>query len=286
MWPKRKIQLVASPAAPGIAGVRAVLEGIHWDFSEVDPTAEKLNKGFTESWWEKPFDCSSASFNDLDPTTDVVYWPGEVEGDYWRKKALAEGFNLHSIQSFIHNILDDDLILSVVEPLVFIAGRPLVEHILNEAGFEPTILWPTVEGKWQCERRQGLHWLIPESWLKLLEQNILNMGNVRSEERTTWVVRESGVDFYREQEGPKFVGRMPRWSEPTEEQAACQNIAMCLNLGVSWLDIRLALSSVWNSLLMTDNLRWNNNDFGWNDGASGETLSAEPFEHVEDWWAR
>jgi hypothetical protein len=289
VWPKRKIQLVASSASPGIDGVRAVLQGIDLEFSEVDPAIEELSKGFTENWLEKPLNCTcTSSSEDSVPATEWVFWPGRgVEEDLWRKKALAEGVDLQSIQSFIHNILNDDLILPISEPLVFVEGRPLVGHILNEAGFEPTILWPTTDGKWQCERRQGLHWLIPESWLAMLAaENILEIGSARAKEKATWVVRETGVDFYLEQEDLKFVGRMPRWSESREEQVACQNIAMCLELGVSWLDIRLALSSIWNSILMTDNLRWDNNDFGWNAGTCGEKLPVGSFEYLEDWWAR
>jgi hypothetical protein len=289
VWPKRKIQLVASSASPGIDGVRAVLKGIDLEFSEVDPATEDLSEGFTKNWFEKPLDCTFASSSeDSDPVTELVYWPGGgVEEDFWRKKAVAEGLDLQSIQSFIHNILNDDLILPIFEPLVFVKGRPLLGHILNEAGFEPTILWPTTDGKWQCERRQGLHWLIPESWLAMLiEENILKIGTAQVEEKATWVVRETGIDFYLEQEGLKFVGQMPRWLESTEEQAACQNIAMCLELGVSWLDIRLALSFVWKSILMTDNLRWNNDDFGWNAGTRGEKLLVGPFEYLEDWRTR
>ena len=283
VWPKRKIQLVASSAAPGIDGVRAVLNGIQLEFSEVEPTTEDFSDGFTESWFEKPF----YSFEDLDPATESVFWPGGTEDDFWRKKAIKQGMNQQSIQSFIHNILDDELILPVSEPTVFIEGRPLLGHVLNEAGFEPTILWQTTDGKWQCERRQGLYWLIQESWLvELVEENWRERRTVRVEEKATWMVGETGVDFYRAQEGLKFVGRTPRWSEPMEEQVVYQNIAKCLDLGVSWLDIRLALSPLWNSIIMTDNLRWNNDDFGWNARACGEKLSAEPFEYVEDWWAR
>ena len=288
MWPKRKIQLVASSTAPGIDGVRAVLKGSQLEFSEVGSVTEDLGEEFTESWFENPFDCTSKSLSEgLDPATELVFWPGGAEDDFWRKKAVAEGLNQQSIQTFIHNILEDELILPVSEPMVFIEGRPLLGHILNEAGFEPTILWSATNGIWQFERRQGLHWLIPESWLReIAGENWLERAIVRVEEKATWVVRETGIDFYAVQVGAKFVGHMPRWSEPMEELVVCQNIAKCIDLGVSWLDIRLALSSFWNSIIMTDNLRWNNNDSGWDARSVGEKLPAEPFEYVENWWAR
>ena len=290
VWPKRKIQLVASSAALGIDGVRAVLKGIQLEFSEVEPTTEDLSEGFTESWFEKSLECTSTSVSPSEifgPATEVVFWPGGTDDDFWRRKAFAEGLNQQTIQSFIHNILEGELILPVSEPTIFIEGRPLLGHVLNEVGFEPTILWQTTDGKWQCERRQGLHWVIPESWLAgLVEDNSFKRVTLRGEEKVSWVVREAGVDFYHAQNGSEFVGKMPRWLEPMEEHVVYQNIAMCLDLGVSWLDIRLALGFLWNSTKMTDNLRWNNNDFGWNARACGEKLPSGPFEYVENWWAR
>lgn len=298
VWPKRKIQLVASSAAPGIDGVRAVLKGIQLEFSE----AEDLSEGIMESWWEKPFDQKEAT-EESGPVTDVVFWSEGTEHNIWREKALAEGLNQQSIQSFIHNILEDEVILRVSEPTVFIEGRPLLWHVLQEAGFEPTLLWPTTDGEWQCERKQGNHWVIPESW----QVSSCEAGSAKHEarttdfeprasslalridgveEKTTWVVHENRLDFYQAQNGLKFVGQIPRWPEPMEEQVAAETVAKCLDLGVSWLDIRLALSSIWKTIIMTDNLRWNINDIGWNARACGEELPSAPIDHVEDWWAR
>ena len=292
VWPKRKIQLVASSAAPGIDGVRAVLKGSQHEFSET----EDLSTGSKENWWEKPFDQKTV-LEGSGPVTDVVFWSEGTENDIWREKALAEGLNPQSIQSFIHNILEDEVILWVSEPTVFIKGLPLLGHVLQEAGFEPTILWPMTDGKWKCERKQGLHWVIPESW----QVSLCEARSAKREVRTndfehrapniepravTWVVRENRLDFYQAQDGLKFVGQIPRWPEPMEEQVAAETIAKCIDLGVSWLDIRLALSSIWKNIIMTDNLRWNSNDIGWNAGAGGEELPATPIDFVEDWWAR
>ena len=292
VWPKRKIQLVAYSEAPGIDGVRAVLKGSKHEFSE----AEYLSEGIMENWWEKPFDHKAAT--ELSgPVTDIVFWSEETKHSIWREKALAKGLNQQSIQAFIHNILEDEVVIRVSEPTVLIEGRPLLGHILQEAGFEPTILWPTTNGEWQCERKQGNHWVIPESWQ-------VSSGEARSakrEARTTdfehrasslaprtasWIARENRLDFYQAQDGLKFVGQIPRWPEPMEEQVAAETIAKCIDLGVSWLDIRLALSSIWNTIKMTDNLRWNINDIGWNAGACGEGLPSAPIDQVEDWWAR
>ena len=282
VWPKRKIQLVASSAAPGIDGVRAVLKGIKLEFSEV----EDLSEGIMENWWEKPFDQMAAS-EGSGPVTDVVFWSEGTEHNIWREKAISEGLNQQSIESFLHNILEDEVILRVSEPTVFIEGRPLLGHVLQEAGFEPTILWPTKDGEWQCEIKQGNHWVIPESWpVSLAGKSLLGRSTAEVEEKATWVVRENRLDFYQAQDGLKFVGQIPRWPEPMEEQVAAETIAKCIDLGVSWLDIQLALSSVWKNTTITDNLRWNIDDIGWNAGAGGEELPSGPIDHVEDWWAR
>ncbi|MFZ3130585.1 MAG: hypothetical protein WA125_05635, partial [Desulfosporosinus sp.] len=66
VWPKRKIKLVSSAAAPGIDGVRAMLKGIQLEFSE----AEDLSQGIMENWWEKPFDQKTAT-EGSGPATDV-----------------------------------------------------------------------------------------------------------------------------------------------------------------------------------------------------------------------
>ena len=252
VWPRRTIKLVASSAAPGIDGVRALLKGSELKFFESDPSTEELTEGFTESWWEKPLECNSTStstFEESSPATELVFWPGTTEYNLCREKALAQGLTQHSIQSFIHNILEDDLILGISETTVIIEERPLLGHILNEAGFEPSLLWPAADGQWQCERKQGTLWLLPESWLVelgLTEDRPLGRDTEWASENATWVARDTRVDFYRRQNTLKYVGQLPRWPEPLEEQEAYQTIAKCLDLGVSWRDIRLALSSIWS----------------------------------------
>jgi len=289
VWPRRKIQLVASSAAPGMGGVRAVLKGIQLEFSEVEPTTEKLSLEFTERWMEKPFTDLIAESEKLSPVTELVYWPESREEESWRERALAQGIIQQSVQSLLHNILEDELIIWVSECTVLIGERPLLGHILNEAGFEPTILWPTADGRWHCERKQGLYWLMPESWLEgLMEKDSLGRDAIWDNEITeaSWVIRERRIDFYQSKDGHKFVGRIPRWPESNEEQMVAQCISMCIDLGVSWLDIWLALSSIWKNIRMADNLRWNIDDIGWNAGACGEELSASAAKHVENWWAR
>ncbi|MFZ3129563.1 MAG: hypothetical protein WA125_00280, partial [Desulfosporosinus sp.] len=268
------------------------LKGIQLEFSE----AEDLSQGIMENWWEKPFDQKTAT-EGSGPATDVVFWAEGTEHNIWREKALAESLNQQSIQSFIHNILENEIILRVSEPTVMIEGRPLLGHVLQEAGFEPTILWPTTDGEWQCDRKQGIHWVIPESW----QISLCEARSAKHEARTTdfeprtssiepraatWVVRENRLDFYQAQDGLKFVGQIPRWPEPMEEQVVAETIAWCIDLGVSWLDIRLALNSIWKNIIMTDNLRWNINDIGWNAWACREELPSAPIDHLEDWWAR
>lgn len=288
MWPKRKIQLVVSSSLSGIEGVRAVLKEFQLEFCE---TAD-LNSEIMVKWWEKPFE-QTAVAEESGPVTDVVFWPEGAENNTYREKALSEGLNLQSIQSFIHNILDDGVVLQVAEPTVLIEGRPLLGHLLLEAGFEPSILWPMTDGEWLCERRQGIYWVIPQSWqVNSYEARIAENESPNTDFKfrlpnsglrtATWVVRDNRLDFYQARNCFKYVGQLPRWPEPMQEQVAAETIALCIDLGVSWLDIRLALSSVWPNIKITDNLRWNVNDTGWNAGACGEELSPVQIDYLEN----
>lgn len=285
MWPKRKIQLVASASSVGIDGLRAVLKEFRLDFSVVEPARGDSLRGLSESenWLDRPLDWAD---EEPSPATELVYWPEVPEDDFWRMRALAQGMRQQSIQSFLHSIFEDELILWVSQPTVLIDGRPLLGHILDQAGFEPSILWRAVDGEWQCIRKQGVHWVLPDFWLEgLVEKGSLGRDAQWAEEKSIWAVREKGLDFYRAPEGKKYVGCLPRWPELMDEQAACQSVARCLELGVSWLDITLALGSLWKNIISKDNLRWDIDDFGWNGRTYGEKLSAASIDHVEDWWS-
>lgn len=246
MWPRRKIQLVASSAAPGIEGVRALLNGIELEFYEAGSAGEALTEKFVPEWWELPWESTSISAMDSSPVTELVYWPEESEQNPWREKAPALELPQQSIESLIHNIFEDELVLPVSDSSVLIDGRPLIGHVLNEAGFEPSILWPKADGQWQCERKEGLYWLLPESWLDGLMEDKLERDSKWRGEKVTWTVRESQVDFYYSQEIAKYIGQMSRWHEAQQEEEVYQNIAKCLEIGVSWLDIKLALSFIWH----------------------------------------
>lgn len=288
MWPKRKIQLVASSAAPGIGGVREILKGLEVDFLEVDPTAKEFIKECEDSWLEKPFtDVSSVETETFSPVTELVYWQEGQESDFWRERALSQGVNPQSIQSVIHTIFEDEFILWVSEPTVLIRKRPLLEHILNEAGFEPTLLWPVDDEKWLCERRQGIHWIMPDTWLEgLVDKGSLGKSAAGLESGAYWVVCDQRIDFYRSEAGHQYIGHLPRWPELGEEGKAAQIIAACIDLGVSWRDIKSALTPLWQDNERADNLRWNFDDIRWNAGTSGEKLSPPSPEYLENWWAR
>lgn len=108
VWPRRKIQLVASSSAVGLDGVRAVLKGLELEFIEVEPAKEDLSQGLSEHWLDRPID---GTYEELGPVTELVFWPEGKEEDGWRERALAQGMNQLSIQSFLHNLFEDELIL-------------------------------------------------------------------------------------------------------------------------------------------------------------------------------
>lgn len=272
MWPKRKIQLVASAEAHGLEGVRTLLKGIGLEFIEATPTPENDHEPSSERWFEKPLE---AAYEEIGPVTELVFWPEVTESDAWRRKASALGIQQHSIDSFLHNLLRDERILLVAEPSITIEELPLLGHLLCKAGFEPNILWPAGDGTWKFVRKQGIHWIIPGSWFsQLLGSDLPVTEHIQLEKSAAWVIRENKIDFYRGQPGLNYLGSLPRWPERTAELEACQTIGLCLDLGVSWLDIKMALNSVWDNITTTDNLRGNVHDFGWNAGTSGKTIPA------------
>jgi hypothetical protein len=282
VWPKRKIQLVVSSETPGLDGVRAVLQGIGVEYVEAVSTTEELCDEISERWFEKSRD---AVFDEPGPLTDLAFWPDVSEQDFWRRKAGGLGIKQYPIEFLIHNIFNDGRILSISEQTPLIAGRPLLWHILNTAGFEPSILWPADGGIWQCERKQGFCWIIPETWLEGFSLEMWTENGYPIGKKATWVVGEDGIDFYRGQPGLNYLGQTLRWPERVNEQEACKVIGQCIDLGVSWFDIEVALNLVWDNITMTANLRCNVDDIRRNVGASGETISFEPLDDVENWWA-
>lgn len=280
MWPRQKVLLVAASKAPGIDGVRSLLNGLHLEYSEVDPSTRELSPVSEKDWIENPlgYGCKEVS-----PFTEGIVCP-EDDLERWSNQVIEYGIELQSMKSFLHKILEDEIVVRVPEETVFVEGCPLLGHILKEAGFEPSILWQTTDGTWKCERRLGLIWILPESWLaKFTEEH--TMGRVtKPSPEARYELRETGIDFYRG-DSRNFIGHLPRWPNSTEELLIVDAIAKSLNLGVSWLDIKSALRSIWTDSIITDNLRCNSHGFGWNARASGEKLPPEAVDHVEDWWA-
>ncbi|MDQ7096161.1 hypothetical protein REC12_21430 [Desulfosporosinus sp. PR] len=279
MWPRRKVMLVAASGVPGIEGVRALLKELDLDYSEVDPALENFNPVPETSWWETPFNDGYEAAN---PFTEGILW-SDVDQDLWSAQVLAQKIPLQSVTSFLHNVLEDEIVISLPAETAFMGDCPLTGHILKAAGFEPSILWQTTEGTWKCERGLGLIWILPETWLAEFTAEHTMGRAAKTGANARWELREWGIDFY-SGDGKTYIGHLPRWPNLAEEPSAADAIAQCLNLGVSWLDVKSALASVWTESIMTDNLRWNNHGFGWNTGACGEKLPSEAVDHVEDWW--
>jgi hypothetical protein len=285
VWPRRKLLLIAASGTPGIDGVQSLLNELNLECSVFDPTNCDLSSETQREWLERPL---GNGCEEVCPFTEGIVWPN-VEHEIWFDRILEQGLSLKSIESFLHSILEDELVLCIPDETVLLEGYPIIGHILKEAGFEPSILWQTNAETWKCERRLGLIWILPESWVgSLAEEHKLGRAkNLNS--KVSWELHETGVDFYREESEKEqriYVGQLPRWPNSKDELSAVSSIAKCLDLGVSWFDIKIALRSIWTDGTTTDNLRWNSNGFGWNAGACGEKLSFEAVNHMEDWWAR
>ncbi|KLU64986.1 hypothetical protein DEAC_c29530 [Desulfosporosinus acididurans] len=279
MWPRRRLLLVAPSGAPGIDGARALFKEFNLDFVELDPAGPEISSVSSQDWLEKPFACSA---NEIGPFTEVVVWPGLDDVDWRPQQILKYSLSVQSINVYLHNFFENEIVIPFSEQEVLTEGYPLAGHILKEAGFEPSILWQTKDRTWKCEERPGFIWVLPDSWLSMLAgKETMGRCLANSSSEVLWKRNEMGIDFYRG-EGETYVGHLPRRPNPAEEPSAAASIAMCLNLGVSWLDITFALKSAWTDNIMTDNLRWNGNGFGWNARTCGEELLTEGVNDMEN----
>ena len=286
MWPKRRVLLIADQGTPEVEGVRALLKGLNLEAADLDSIRGELSPKAAPDWVERPF---NDAFEE-DPFTEGIVWADKTD---WPAADLNLDIPLQSPELFLHNNFANDFVLGISESAVLTEGCPLLGHILKEAGFEPSILWQTKEGIWNCECKQGLIWLLPAAWLRsagkspAIGQAVKPIFEIRRE------IRNTKIDFYRcsaESERDIYLGHLPRWPKPEEEFEALADIAQALELGVSWFDLKSALKLIWTETIntediITDNLRWNSHGIGWNAGSGGKELSFEAADNLENWRA-
>ncbi|MHB1652124.1 MAG: hypothetical protein ACYCVD_06545 [Desulfitobacteriaceae bacterium] len=261
MWPERRLKLLATPDAQGLAGFQALLQIVGKKYTQGDPLQEIHSY---DEWGGEII-------------TDLIIWPDVAAAADYSRRGSELGQQVMGPGEFLKNLWQTEVILPVNPPYPQAGERPILWLILREAGFAPSLLWQDKAGTWFGEYGQGLDWVVPGDWLAELARESF-FGRQRSRAQITWVVRENRIDYYEVCERLQFRGFVPRWPEPLEEQEACQAIAQALELGVSLFDVRSALDSIWKNTRQG----CQGDDIGWAQGPGGTELSSEEFNDLED----
>jgi hypothetical protein len=269
MWPRRKIRLVSEPSSKGLTGVRTLLETLNMEY-DLCIWSEELEEGHPE-------------------TEDVcflegVFWP-EVPTVELKFEGLVKGCpQKQTIQDFLASLWEGEILIPLSEPAVLWEDRPLLWEFLHKAGFEPSLLWHNGED-WLGENGRGVIWIVPLPWLKSVAgKRFMGRPKVLSNDRAFWKIRGQEVDFYADQDYRKFWGTLPRWPEQDLEQAVYNTIALTLNLGVSWFDIKQVAGKVWNKGL-GKSPRCKDDDVGQFTGTQRKELPITGFNDLENRWA-
>lgn len=224
MWPKRRIWLLGDSNA-GLSGMQVLLEAFGWDV------------GWGEQRERLPADA---------PLTDVVFWPEVNPQHPMFQEARRLGIRCGSGADFLHKLWSGDVVLPIAKPEVVFGERPLLWSLLETAGFEPSLIWPSGDGNYGVQRGRGGYWVVPASWLDEIAPGLkAGRSPALTAQHSVWKVREQRVDFYGQDEERTrhFVGTLPRWADESEEVRAMETIAWGMELGITWRDVCAALGA-------------------------------------------
>lgn len=255
------LQLTAGSSVEGIDGLEALLGAAGPAYLPVSEATAWAQAGVD---WERMSEIP----------TGLLWWPGQENEDILTL-AQARGIECQSVAEFLHKLWKDELVFSLPEPYVLLNGRPLLWHLLQAGGFEPSLLWPGLDKTWIGERGPGLCWVVPEAWLNAA--GAASLGRRAAAVEGYWEAGVEELAFYRSKF--QFLGFLERWPQPLLEHKACAEIVQALEYGVSWADIKRALRS-WG--LEVRRARWDMDDTGPGTGTGGEELPASPAYDLEN----
>lgn len=268
MWPKRKILILIPRGAEEGLGFQALLDALQIEMIVKEVSAEEPLDltGLTIPG----VDGKEEDFPDYGPT-EIVYWPEFDTQNVYRQWGENQGLTQESITDFLHRIWEQDVILPVAE-CTQEEGRPLLWTLLSAAEYEPSLLWFGPDGRWSAEQGRGLHWVVPETWLKSLlkDEPIGREPNLWFPE-AYWVLQGEFVDFYSEPKNSRYFGRLRRYPASEAEESIYHSILQGLQGGVTWWEVK-------------KNIRWNDDGVKWDQGTNGAECSVEDSEHLENRW--
>jgi hypothetical protein len=269
MWPRRKIRLVTAASSNGLTGVRTLLETLNKEY-DLCGWSEEFKEGYTE-------------------TEDVcflegVFWPEVPTAEIQSEGLVKDCLKKQTVQDFLDGLWEGEMLIPLSDSAVLWKDRPLLWEFLHKAGFEPSLLWHNGE-QWQGERGRGLIWIVPLPWLKSVAgERFMGRPKVLLSDQASWRIRGQEVDFYAEQDCRKFLGTLPRWPGQDSEQVVYDTIALTLNLGVSWFDIKQVADEFWNNGF-GKSPRCKDDDSGQFAGTQSKKLPFTGFDDLENRWA-
>jgi len=269
VWPRRKVRLITTASSSGLKGVQTLLEAltIEYDlYSWTEELVKEDNSNFQDPWFIKG-----------------VYWSEVMTTELMSGDTILGCHEQQTIQDYLHNVWEGEILIPVSESCVLWNDRPLIWTLLQEAGFEPSLLWQNGE-QWYGVRGRGTIWIVPSNWLSsVVGKTFMGRPKVLIKQQTSWRIREQYVDFYAGSDCHKFIGVLPRWPELAIEQAVYETISLTLNLGVSWFDIKQVLAKGWKDGFW-ESPRCEDDDTGQLNGPQREEFPFAGFDDLENRW--
>lgn len=255
MWPKGKILFLVPRGSSGWQGVISLLHALH------------RNVLMRETGPDEPVDLADllpaveAGITD-GGATEILYWPGVDEEDPYRQWGLTRGILQTEVSQFLQRYWEEEVILP--SSVVSKEGEPVLWQILHNAGFEPSLLWEKENGEWEVQIGNGIHWIVPETWLKEYWQGS-TFGRLPYlyYPESFWSIHGDLVEYYRDQKGYEYLGSIKAYQDRDLEEGIYSVVLQALQLGVPWRNIR----RTYEALLEIDhtgpqeNIRWYTDEF-------------------------
>lgn len=280
MWPKRKILLLVPQDRQGWQGILSLLNalqrdvivretssagGAHRAEEAVSGPEAALGEGVIPGPKEALCDRAEAG------PTEILYWPGIPQEEPYRQRGLARGLLQREVREFLHRYWEEEIILPVKPGPE--EEEPFLWRILDEAGYEPSLLWQTREGRWEVRIRNGLHWIVPESWLAECwagEKFGRRPPGILLE--SCWVRQGERVEFYGDKERLAYLGAVRSGGNKVPDDALYAAMLQALRLGVPWESIRRASDGM--------NIRWYADDLAKDEGTGGAPVPSVETEYL------
>lgn len=280
MWPKRKILLLVPRVRDGWQGILSLLNALHREIVVRETSSDAIVDSadlMPSSLEEGLYDLSEVG------PTEILYWPGIPLEDPYRKWGLSRGLMQTELTEFLHRYWEEEILLPMAQTES--EEEPFLWRILDSAGYEPSLLWQSGD-QWDVRIGNGLHWIIPETWLDSCWGNE-NFGRQPKLFMVgcCWVRQGERVEFYSDQNRYEFLGFLAPYKNKTQEERIYSLVLQALQLGVPWRSIRRAYDALLNTsdkMSTRENIRWYANDFTRDEWTGRAPIPTEQTEYVEN----